>query len=178
MTKHVDSPPGDEFISQLTQHQAALHGYVLASLGDVHDAKDVLQRVNIVLWRKAAAWDSATKFLPWAFAVARFEVLAHIRDRAREKLVFDPDVVELMSQTSAVVLHDQSERHDALQRCLEKMRLIDRALLSDHYVAGRTLREIAEAAGRQAGAVRIQIMRLRQMLADCIRRKLETEAMP
>lgn len=171
-------PPGDEFIGQLTQHQAALHGYVLASLGDVHDAKDVLQRVNIVLWRKAAAWDPATKFLPWAFTVARFEVLAHIRDRARDRLLFDSDVVDLMSETSSASLHDQTDRHEALQRCLEKMRPIDRALLSEHYVAGRTLREIAEAAGRQAGAVRIQIMRLRQMLADCIRRKLETEAMP
>lgn len=178
MSDIPSQPQGDEFISQLTQHQAALHGYVLASLGDVHEAKDVLQQVNLVLWRKAASWNPATKFLPWAFAVARFEVLAHIRDKARDRLVFDADVVELMSETSAAVLHGQTERHDALQQCLEKMRAADRALLSDHYVAGRTLREIAEAAGRGAGAVRVQIMRLRQALADCIQRKLETEAMP
>lgn len=175
MVENIGEPPGDEFIGQLTQHQAALHGYVRASLGDPHDAKDVLQRTNIVLWRKAAKWDPTTKFLPWAFAVARFEVLGHIRDRQRDRHVFDSDVVEMMSKTSEVVLENQTERHDALQLCLMKMRPRDRSLLSAHYVAGKTMKELAEEAGRKAGAVRIQVMRLRQALAECIGRRMRTE---
>ena len=174
----MNEPPGDIFIQQLTEHQPALQGYVLASLRDPHESKDVLQRTNMVLWRKAHAWDPTTKFLPWAFAVARFEVLAFIRDRQRDRHVFDPDVVELMSETSEVVLEHQTERHDALQMCLGRLKDKDRKLLSAHYVAGETLREIAEAAGRKAGAVRIQVMRLRQALAECITRRLNTKGNP
>ena len=172
MSDDSSQPLDDVFIAQLTNHQAALHGYALASLGDVHDAKDVLQRTNMVLWKKASNWDPSTRFLPWTFAVARFEVLAHIRDRSRDRHVFDPDVVDLMSKTSEESLLHQSDRHDALQTCLEKLKEGDRVLLSTYYVAGKTLQKIAEDAGRKAGAGRVQIMRLRQILGDCIGRQL------
>ncbi|MFT4589273.1 MAG: RNA polymerase sigma-70 factor (ECF subfamily), partial [Limisphaerales bacterium] len=63
MSDEIDSAPGDEFIRQLTEHQAALHGYVLSALGDPHEAKDALQRTNVVLWKKAAKWDPNSRFL-------------------------------------------------------------------------------------------------------------------
>lgn len=175
MTEETNAAPGDEFIRQLTEHQAALHGYVLSALGDPHEAKDALQRTNVVLWKKAAKWDPNSRFLSWAFAVARFEVLAHIRDRQRDRHIFDTNVAEMMAETGETSLLNQTERYDALQSCLGKLRDTDRSLLSAHYVVGKTLREISEEAGRKAGAVRIQIMRLRRALAECIGHRIGTE---
>jgi len=175
MSEETDAAPGDEFIRQLTEHQAALQGYVLSALGDVHEAKDALQRTNVVLWKKASKWNPNTRFLSWAFAVARFEVLAHIRDRQRDRHIFDTDVAEMMAETGETSLLNQTERYDALQACLGKLRAADRTLLSAHYVAGKTLREISEEAGKKAGAIRVQIMRLRRALAECIGHRIGTE---
>lgn len=178
MSDEIETAPGDEFIRQLTEHQAALQGYLLSALGDIHEAKDALQRTNVVLWKKAAKWDPKTRFLSWAFAVARFEALAHIRDRQRDRHVFDTDVAEMMAETGETVLLNQTERYDALQSCLGKLREADRSLLSAHYVVGKTLQEISEEAGKKAGAVRVQIMRLRRALAECIGQRIGTEAKP
>ena len=175
MSDEINGAPNDEFIRQLTEHQAAIHGYVLSALGDVHEAKDALQRTNVVLWKKASKWDPKTRFLSWAFAVARFEVLAHIRDRQRDRHIFDTDVAEMMAETGEVSLLNQTERYDALQSCLGKLRETDRTLLSVHYVIGKTMREISEEAGKKAGAIRIQIMRLRRALAECIGHRIGTE---
>jgi hypothetical protein len=43
-------------------------------------------------------WNAETEFLPWSFAVSRFTALSHIRDRMRDRLVFDEDVVLAMEQ--------------------------------------------------------------------------------
>jgi RNA polymerase sigma-70 factor (ECF subfamily) len=160
------------FIAELTNHQASIYGYILASMANHHDAKDVLQRTNLVLWRKAANWDSDSNFLPWAFTVARFEVLAHYRDSGRDRHIFNPDVAEMMCETSSETLKHHTDRHDALSVCLKKVRDGDRQLLSAHYALGKPLKQIAEESGRKAGAVRIQIMRLRQALGKCIGRQL------
>ncbi|MEI6714959.1 MAG: sigma factor [Verrucomicrobiota bacterium] len=60
--------------------------------------REVLQAVVVRLWEKSADWDPKTNFLPWAFAVARFTVLAHFRDQSRDRLVFDEDVVLAMAE--------------------------------------------------------------------------------
>lgn len=174
MNPEPHTAPEDEFIRQLTRNQGALRGYILASLGDPNDAQDVLQKANVVLWKKAATWDPNSRFLTWAFAVARFEVLAYIRDRQRDRHLFDPDVVELMTETSIEVLDYQSERHEALADCLKRLKAADRSLLSSHYASGNTLQEIAERIGKKAGAIRVQVMRLRRILADCIDSRLES----
>ncbi len=94
MDLHVPCPQNDLFIRELTNCQAVLCGYCRAALGGPsEDAKDAWQRTNVTLWRKAAEWRPETDFLPWALAVARFEVLATVRDRQRELLAFDSDVI-------------------------------------------------------------------------------------
>jgi RNA polymerase sigma-70 factor (ECF subfamily) len=44
-----------------------------------------LQATCVKLWEKSGEWDPTTEFLPWAFSVARFTVLSHLRDRMRDR---------------------------------------------------------------------------------------------
>jgi len=83
MPDATPSNPDDEFVRALTESQTALRGYCRASLGHGEEAKEALQRTNIVLWKKSGDWDRGTEFLKWAVAVAKFEVLGVIRDRQR-----------------------------------------------------------------------------------------------
>ena len=62
-----DPAPADDFVQQLTANQNRLYGYIFSLLGDHHRANDVLQETNMVLWRKAAEFQTDRDFIPWAF---------------------------------------------------------------------------------------------------------------
>lgn len=164
--------PGDRFITAFTESQSALRGYCAASIGNAEDSRDVFQKVCLVLWKKADVWDPETSFLKWAFAVARFEVLAYVRDRSRDRLVFDDDIVLAMAGTSERLAEHQSERYDALEICLYKLKPEHRETLADHYVKGYSLKEIANLQNRGHSAVKVMVMRLRQSLRKCIEKQL------
>jgi RNA polymerase sigma-70 factor (ECF subfamily) len=166
------SIPDSRFIEALTFHQPVLEAYCHANLARREDAWEVLQQTNLKLWEKSAAWNPETEFLPWAFAVARFTMLAFFRDKMRDRLVFDEDVLESMAAETATAASELPERQEALGRCLEKLTAEQRGLLHAHYTDGRPLREIAKASHRSESAVKMTLLRLRHTLADCIQLQL------
>lgn len=162
------------FIEALTRHQPALEAFCHANLANREDARDVLQATCVMLLQKAPDWNPETEFLPWAFTVARFTVLSHIRDRMRDRLVFDEDVVLAMASETEAAANDFDDRYEAVRHCLQKLIADKRDLLLDHYVAGRSLADIAEATRRGLSAVKMTFLRLRQQLGDCIERQMRT----
>ena len=102
------------FVQPLTENQNRLYGYVYSLLGDHGRAEDVLQETNLVLWRKIAEFDQARPFLPWAFGIVRFQVLAQLRDNKRDRLLLDSNLGELLSEEAA----RQSEQIDEIQEAL------------------------------------------------------------
>jgi RNA polymerase sigma-70 factor (ECF subfamily) len=168
------SPAHDpsRFIAALTRHQPALEAYCHAQLGRRQDAREALQATCVKLWEKSAEWDTETEFLPWAFAVARFTVLSHLRDQMRDRLVFDEEVVLAMAEESEAAATQFEDRREALAACLDKLKPEKRDLIHDRYLAGRSVRELANATGRSESAVKMTLLRLRELLGECIERQL------
>ena len=160
------------FIAALTRHQPALEAFCHAQLGNRQDAQEALQLTCVKLWEKATEWDATTQFLPWAFAVARFTVLSLVRDRMRDRLVFDEDVVLAMAHETETVAAEFEERREALATCLQKLKEEQRGILHAHYLTGRTVREIATTTRRSESAVKMTLLRLREQLSECIQRQL------
>jgi RNA polymerase sigma-70 factor, ECF subfamily len=161
-----------KFIEALSLHQPALEAYCHAQLGQRQDVQEALQATCVKLWEKSGEWNPETEFLPWAFAVARFTVLSHIRDRMRDRLVFDEDVVLAMATDAESAAGQFKDRREALGICLQKVKSDQRELLQEHYVAGRSIRELSESFGRSESAVKMNLLRLREQLSDCIERQL------
>ena len=67
-------------------------------LGDHARALDVVQETKLVLWRNENDFRDSDPFMPWAMNIARFQVLAHLRDRGREKSLFDTELVVALSE--------------------------------------------------------------------------------
>jgi RNA polymerase sigma-70 factor (ECF subfamily) len=160
------------FIVALTRHQPALEAFCHAQLANRQDAQEALQLTCVKLWEKATEWDATTEFLPWAFAVARFTVLSLVRDRMRDRLVFDEDVVLAMAEETETVAAEFEERREALATCLQKLKGEQRGILLAHYLTGRTVREIASATRRSESAVKMTLLRLRAQLSECIQRQI------
>src|SRR5882757_955755 len=161
-----------EFIGMLTDHQVDLLAFILSSLGDYSDTLDVLQRTNIVLWQKAALFRRGAPFLPWALKIAKFEILAFMRQRRRDRHVFCPEVVELMVDTAIERSGELSPRSDALRQCIKELPERSREFLRIRYAQQQSVKQISEKTGRSIDAVKSLYHRIRVALGRCIDRKV------
>jgi RNA polymerase sigma-70 factor (ECF subfamily) len=173
-------PPSEvhqvRFIEALSRHQPALEAFCHAHLARREESREALQNASLTLWEKAADWNPETEFLPWAFTVTRFTILALVRDKMRDRLVFDEDVVLAMAAETEAAASEFDERREALRGCLAKLKPEHREVVHAHYIGGRTLKEIAGALRRSESAIKMTMVRLRQQLSQCIQRQLRQAA--
>jgi len=73
----------DQFLRLFAEHEPALRTFVRSLLPSLADASEVMQEVAVVLWQKFAEFDATRDFRKWAFGVARYEALAHLRDQSK-----------------------------------------------------------------------------------------------
>ncbi len=149
-----------EFAYQLLRAQPHIYGYVYSLLPNTDAAMDVLQETNLVLWRKSNEFVGGN-FFAWACSVARFCVLSHRRDLAREKRVFSDELIEDLADQFEQRLPRVNLMAEALERCLEKLTAEDRELLNARYSHGGSVAQVAAQRGRTVNAISRACYRLR-----------------
>lgn len=160
------------FVRQLTENQTRLYGYVFSLLGDHARAADVVQETNLVLWRKIDEFQPEKPFLPWAYAIARFQVLAHLRDKSRDRLLLDEELAEVMSSEAERKADEFESLRFALRPCLELLTDTNRRLIQLRYLRELPIAEVAAQVGRSVGAIKIALLRVRRQLAECAQKRL------
>lgn len=164
--------PQENLVALITRHQAALHAYILSLLPNQAKADDVLQETNLVLWRKAADYDQALPFMPWACRIAWFQVKAACRDAARDRHIFDSELVDLLAAEDDSDLESTTALDHALHDCLEQLPAEKRDLILHRYQPDSSVSEMAAARNLSPGALSVQLHRIRQMLENCVAGKL------
>ena len=164
--------PQENLIALITRHQSSLHAYILSLLPNASKADDVLQETNLVLWRKSAEYDSARPFMPWACRIAYFQVKAALRDAARDRHVFDPDLLDLLAAEDAPDADRTAALDHALRDCLDQLPGEKRELILHRYQPDSSVDEIAAARNISSGALSLQLHRIRRMLGNCVEGKL------
>ena len=166
------SEHSERFVQLLTENQTRMYGYVYSLLGDHSRAADVVQEVNLLLWRKIREFDFEKPFLPWAFAIARFQVLAHLRDHKRDRLLLDAELAEQLSGA----VEEHSEQLDAvraaLRNCLQTLTPNNRELIEFRYIRSMSVADVATAVDRTVGAIKVALLRIRRQLADCVQKRV------
>ncbi len=159
----------EEFAGRLTGAQSQLYACICALLGGTQDARDVLQETNLVLWRKAAEYDPARDFLTWAYAFARFQVLAHLKRNSRDRVVFEDDLFDRIVASVAERNADLEERLRALNGCINQLSDGQRDLLHRRYRDGVPVKALAAEVGKSSTAIGVLLHRIRVALARCVR---------
>jgi RNA polymerase sigma-70 factor (ECF subfamily) len=158
-----------DFAQQITASQQRLFGYIFSLLGENAASWDVLQECNLVLWRKQADFRPGTNFFAWAATVARFQVMAYLRDRARDPLrVLTPELLEAFGEEAELEAEHLDLRHDALRRCLTALGNKGRAMVAFFYSENLSTEEIGKRIGARPNAVKQTLFRIRRKLRDCI----------
>jgi len=167
--------PDAEFVQLFTKHQRRLFLLILTQIHDPIEAEEVLQNVNVIIWKKCNQFQAGTNFLAWAGAIVTFEVLKYRSRRTRERLVFSD---EFLATVAAETLERSDElelRRVALKDCIQKLRRQDRELIEQRYSPGETGKNLAEVVGRPANSVYQSLGRIRRNLMECIQRQLTAE---
>ena len=162
----------EDFIRELTTSQGKLLAFILTLLPEINGANDVLQETHIEMWRQRGKFLSGTHFVAWACQIARYKVLEYRRSLAREKLVFDDQLVNQLAKDASEHAKRSLERVGILESCLASLSPRQRVLIGERYSMGRSLKQISQQLGRSASALGVTLFRIRRLLLECIERKL------
>ena len=165
----------ERFLTQFTLNEPAIRAFVRRLVPTRQDAADVMQGVALVLWRKFEELKEPEQFRKWAFGVARYETLAWLRDKARDRLVLAEDVLKTVAEESAQIENQLSAQREALEGCLGKLPDEDRALVLAAYAPNVRVQDVAGRSGRTVAAFYQWLHRMRMRLLQCTRRTLQAE---
>lgn len=167
----------DQFLRLYSEHEPSLHGFVRSLVPTRDDAREVMQEVAVALWRKFGDLASATEFRPWAFGVARMEVMAWRRDRGRDRHLFGDDALAILAEQSEQMSHQLDAQHEALEECLGKLPADQNKLVRAAYAPGVRIDQLATHQGRSAMALYKTLHRIRLALVECTRAVLAREGL-
>ena len=126
----------DPFVEMVAKSQVRLRTYICTLLRDRSATDDVLQDVNIALWKNRKTYDSNRDFNRWAAGVALIEVLRYRRKVATDKLLFDEALLNTLAADYIQQIEEADRREAALTECLKKLPAKDSWLLDAHYRSG------------------------------------------
>lgn len=169
-------PPDAEFVQLFTRYQRRLFLLILSQIHDPIEAEEVLQNVNVIIWKKCQQFQPGTNFLAWSAAIVNFEVLKYRSRRTRERLVFSEEFLTTVASEVVERSEELEQRRTALKDCIQKLRTQDRELIQQRYAPGETGKNLAEQVGRPANSVYQSLGRIRRTLMECIQRRMAAEA--
>jgi RNA polymerase sigma-70 factor (ECF subfamily) len=169
---------GKVFLDYFLKARRRIFAYIYTLLPNAVDAEDVLQEVSKLLWEKFDEGNPPDDFVAWACRIANYKVREHRRSQRRWQCMFSDAMCQRLAATideqqSAELFLDQ--RQEALAGCLAKLAATDRALLTERFREGASVRSVAEAFGRTTDAVYKILARIRERLHDCVERTLLAE---
>ncbi len=165
----------ETFIQLLTESQNRLYGYIYTMIGDHSRSKDVLQEANLVLWRKYDEMEKIENFQAWSFTVCKFQVMAYLRDKKRDRLLLDPELAEMVSEAAEKENSLMSQAQPQLRKCIAELPEQNRSMIEMKYFKRMMMQDIAVTLKRSLTAVKVSIHRTRKVLQDCIRSKMLEE---
>lgn len=178
MTSRDIPPEADDtaaFMALLMQHRHRLYAFIAKQLVNPADVEDVFQKTSIVVWKKMSEFDPDGSFFHWACGIAFNEVRNFLTVQRRSRLHFDVELVELLADEAQSEGELSEARLSALQHCMARLSTRQQEILRRCYTGASTVTEVADALGRERGALYKQLARLKGKLIDCIRIRLAQE---
>jgi RNA polymerase sigma-70 factor (ECF subfamily) len=164
-----------EFIRLLNAGHRRLLGYLTSLVGNRHDAEDVLQRASVTMWRRFDSFEAGTEFMAWACTVAFYEARNFQRAAARARVRFSDELLEIIAAERAKDVTQTEARHEALDRCLEKLDEAGRKLVEAAYFEESSILQLAEELGRAPQTLYNKLNVIRRKLAECVTERLAGE---
>jgi len=128
--------------------------YVRRMVVDESSAEDVLQELWLTAYRKLARIRRPEAFVPWIYGIARNKALQQLRRRCLVTSFYDPHDEPINDDESASF---SAEDAALVHRCLARLSLEHREVLTLRFVNDMTYEQIASVIGCEIGTVRSRL---------------------
>ncbi|MCP5537073.1 MAG: sigma-70 family RNA polymerase sigma factor [Akkermansiaceae bacterium] len=164
-----DAPEDAAFDRLVAEHQQRIYFFIRSMVFNPDDARDTLQDVNIVLYRKKDAYEHGTNFKAWAFTIARFECLSYLsRYKKQQWTTLDTGLLESLADKAEEKSDDVEPWLDALRHCIQLLPQDVQQLVDSRYQQRTPLDTTAIHMQTSVGALKQKLFRARKQLKQCI----------
>lgn len=157
-----------ELVQLMMKYQRRLFAYIHTLVPYRSDAEDILQETSLTICEKFKDFEIGTNFYSWACQIAYWKVRAARKKFAMAKVVFNQEVMDVVSQTRGQMEEELDYRHQALGKCLNKLSERDRRMVLTRYESGKNVAVAAQACGRTVQGAYKALNRIRKVLFDCV----------
>lgn len=165
-----ESGTDSQIIDLMTEYQSKLFAYIYSQTTDPEATQEILQETNIVIWKKREQFEFGTSFNAWSQSIAYFQIKAFRQKRRRDRLVFDDEVMDRMSDKAEELEEKYDIRKEKLKVCIGKLKERYRHIVKKRYQDGISVNRIAEEEGIPANTVTQSLFRVRQKLIECVKK--------
>jgi len=165
-----------KLMAEFVAGRHSLFGFIYGCIRHSHDAEDIFQEVWLRFSKALAEGIEIQDQAKWCRGTARNLILHYWRDRRTDKVVADPELLELVELAFTEQAGNQDywrARREALSDCIQELPPKSQQLLRHKYEDGLSAEQVAAQSNQSASAVLMALSRLRRALRDCAQRKLK-----
>ena len=151
-----------------SQYAAPLDRLAHAYEADAGKQADLLQEIHLAVWQSLAGFEGRCSLRTWIYRVAHNTAASYVvkeyRKRSQEWVSLD----DVEAAAASDVFYDRAEQRLEVARLMEMIRNLrppDRQLIL-LYLEDLDAQSIGDITGMSAGHVRVQLHRIRKILAE------------
>lgn len=163
------------FFSLFMRNQTRIYSYILMLVPNRTYADEIMQDVSALLWEKFDTFELGTNFAAWGVRIAHFEILSFYRKQENKKVIFDSELVDMLSVRAKSRFTHVDKQIAALRKCLNKLNDTDRQLIKLHYEDNFTIRDISSHIDKSIHALYKVFNRIHHFLLKCVHRTIKAE---
>jgi RNA polymerase sigma-70 factor (ECF subfamily) len=169
----------DAFGALVERYQRTLYYFVVGKVADDTEAKDIVQKTFVAAFKHLAEFRVGESFFAWLKGIAlnhcrnewrRYQSQARLAGRLLEEKRAELELAAFDARPD-----DEDRRLAALRQCLEQLSPHEQTVIEWRFVQELSLVAIGDQLGRGAEAARLFLYRIRQRLADCVKKLLSSE---
>jgi RNA polymerase sigma-70 factor, ECF subfamily len=156
----------------LYEEAAATYGRAMERLVYAYEADpdkrgDLLQEIHIALWRSFKTFEDRCSLRTWVYCIAHNTATSYVTRQRRATwchLVSLEELDSMPERSDHAEQHDQRFNADRLLQLIHRLNPVDRQLML-LYLEDMDAASIAEIMGISTNNVRVQIYRIKKVLA-------------
>lgn len=157
------------FAELVRRHHRIVRVFLGRYLRDESEVDEIAQQAFIEAYRSIDRYRAQASFRSWLIAIAKRQAAMFVRgeSRRRKRESTAGELALLNWNEKGEESHDRDQL-DHLSQCLKQLPSGSHSLVTRFYFERQSIQGIADGLKRKPGAIRMQLMRIRKSLAECI----------
>jgi len=163
----------DAYGELIRRFQHDVRAFIKSRILNESTADDLAQEVFVGGYKSIRKFQGKSSLKSWLISIAKFKIIDYLKAESRKKQL-QSKLQLIFEQTEHQRLTDPADSEftdvvESLRKCIEALNPNAKKIVSEYYFENRSAVDIGDQSGLKPGTVRMNLMRIRQSLAKCIR---------